>query len=135
MTEIELLSQISKIFDSLITSEENILMAQKVGDGIRVNTGKSIFLFDSGVLNFKSKYTMMSTHQIARNKKLLEELIIQSKFYLLSVTPKEWGYKFRLYKGAKKVKTINLRLYVTRSPIICWTYIIRRFFSMKPKKS
>lgn len=134
MTEIDLLGQLTKVFDSLITSSESILMAQKTEEGIRVNTGKQIFVFEPGILNFKSKYTMMSTHQIARNRKLLDELIVQSKFSLLSVYPKEWGYKFVLYKGIKKIKSIDIKLYVTRSPIVCWSYLIKKFFEIKPKK-
>ena len=133
MTEVALLEQINKSFDAILSSSENVIMAQKNGDNVRVNVGSSILIFDKSIFNFTSKYTMMSKSQIATAKKQIEEIKVFMAVYIVSVTPKSWGYRFDVYNGLKRIKTIKLRLYVTDSPIICWTYMIRQFFGSRPK--
>lgn len=128
MTEMQLLEQLNVTFDSLITSTTNIIVAQSTRSAIRVNTGRTILSFTKEIFQFKTKYSLMSLNQIARNRKMIEEIKLLSNNGLLTVIPKEWGYRFVIYKGLKKFKTYDLQLYVTRSPIICWLYLIKVFF-------
>lgn len=110
MTETGLIEQINKVCDILLGSSERIIMAQTEGDNIRVNVGNSILVFDRSILHFKSRYTMLSTSLMELNKKLLSEVVVMMRIYLVSVVPKSWGYRFNIYNGTKKIKVIDIKL-------------------------
>jgi len=127
MTDVELLTKLKSFYTDLLTAPRDTIVAKWDGNQIRINHGHLIQTIQPGLINFRSRYQLISKFTM---KKVIEEcsncISLAGKFYC-QLTPKSWGYKVKFYDGLNVIMTKKIECFTTNSPILCYWFLVKNF--------